>query len=71
MAGGELGAAYVGAQGDEWDAQKDMALATLGTFVGVVIGLIVRTAATSRRTRQSDPSELCAIAGVREPNVRG
>src|SRR5262249_11725006 len=30
--GGELGAAYVGTQGDEWDAQKDMALATLGTF---------------------------------------
>ncbi len=41
--GGQLGAAYVGAQGDEWDAQKDMALATLGTFVGIVIGLIVGT----------------------------
>jgi putative membrane protein len=40
--GGELGAAYVGTQGDEWDAQKDMALATLGTFVGVAIGLLLR-----------------------------
>ena len=40
--GGELGAAYVGTQGDVWDAQKDMALATLGTFVGVAIGLLLR-----------------------------
>lgn len=39
--GGELGAAYVGAQGDEWDAQKDMALATLGTFIGIAIGLVI------------------------------
>jgi putative membrane protein len=39
--GGELGTAYVGTQGDEWDAQKDMGLATVGTFVGVAIGLIV------------------------------
>jgi putative membrane protein len=38
--GGELGAAYVGTQGDEWDAQKDMALATVGTFVGVAIGVL-------------------------------
>ena len=42
--GGELGAAYVGTQGDEWDAQKDMALATLGALVGVAIG------ASTRRT---------------------
>jgi putative membrane protein len=40
--GGELGAAYVGTQGDEWDAQKDMALATIGTFVGVAIGILGR-----------------------------
>lgn len=41
--GGELGAAYVGTQGDEWDTQKDMALATLGTFVGALIGIICGT----------------------------
>ena len=40
--GGELGAAYVGTQGDEWDAQKDMALATVGTIVGVLFGLFMR-----------------------------
>src|SRR3546814_10221489 len=28
--GGELGAAYLGMQGDIWDAQKDMALAATG-----------------------------------------
>ena len=28
--GGELGMAYLGTQGDVWDAQKDMALAALG-----------------------------------------
>ena len=31
--GGELGEAYLGAQGDTWDAQKDMALATLGSLI--------------------------------------
>ncbi len=31
--GDELGSAYVGAQGDEWDAQQDMALATAGALI--------------------------------------
>lgn len=31
--GGELGEAYLGTQGDGWDAQKDMALATLGSLI--------------------------------------
>jgi putative membrane protein len=35
--GGELGVAYLGTQGDEWDAQKDMALATLGAVLGLGI----------------------------------
>lgn len=34
--GGGQGAAYLGAQGDEWDAQKDMALATLGSIITMV-----------------------------------
>jgi putative membrane protein len=33
--GGDLGQAYLGTQGDEWDAQKDMALATLGAAIGM------------------------------------
>lgn len=31
--GGDLGQAYLGTQGDVWDAQKDMALATLGSLI--------------------------------------
>ncbi len=33
----ELGAAYLGTQGDEWDAQKDTALA----FAGAVVAMLV------------------------------
>jgi putative membrane protein len=35
--GAELGMAYVGAQGDPWDAQKDMALAALGAAVATLV----------------------------------
>ncbi|MDO9453266.1 MAG: DUF2238 domain-containing protein [Stagnimonas sp.] len=35
--GGELGVAYLGSQGDIWDAQKDMALAGLGALVTMCI----------------------------------
>jgi putative membrane protein len=37
LLGGGQGAAYIGAQGDEWDAQKDMALATLGSIITMVV----------------------------------
>lgn len=33
--GGDLGVAYLGAQGDPWDAQRDMALATLGSLLAL------------------------------------
>ena len=35
--GGELGQAYLGTQGDTWDAHKDMALASLGALVAMAI----------------------------------
>jgi putative membrane protein len=35
--GGDLGVAYLGTQGDPWDAQKDMALATLGAIIAMLI----------------------------------
>ena len=35
--GCDLGAAYLGTQGDEWDAQKDMALAALGAVTGLLL----------------------------------
>ena len=36
LAGGDLGAAYLGTQGDEWDAQKDMVLAGLGSLLAML-----------------------------------
>jgi putative membrane protein len=35
--GGDLGIAYLGTQGDPWDAQKDMALATVGALAATLI----------------------------------
>lgn len=35
LASPETGAAYLGSQGDPWDAQKDMLLDTLGAIVGL------------------------------------
>lgn len=35
--GGDLGAAYLGTQGDVWDAHKDMALASLGALVAMTV----------------------------------
>ncbi len=40
--GGDLGHAYVGAQGDIWDAQKDMSLAAVGCLLGVAVSLVFR-----------------------------
>lgn len=37
--GGDLGAAYLGTQGDVFDAQKDMALAFAGTLVSLTVVL--------------------------------
>jgi putative membrane protein len=38
----ELGDAYLGTQGDVWDAQKDMLLATTGAIIAMTITAIVR-----------------------------
>ena len=37
VVGGDLGAAYLGTQGDIWDAHKDMALASLGALLAMTI----------------------------------
>ena len=39
--GGDLGIAYLGSQGDIWDAQKDMALAGLGAAIAMTATLLV------------------------------
>ena len=39
--GGDLGVAYLGTQGDIWDAHKDMALASLGALMSMIITLLI------------------------------
>lgn len=39
--GGGLGAAYLGTQGDVWDAHKDMALASLGAVVAMTVTALI------------------------------
>jgi len=51
--GGELGMAYLGTQGDIWDAHKDMGLATLGAAITVGI-----TAFISWRYNRNFASEI-------------
>ena len=47
--GGELGAAYVGMQGDVWDAQKDMVLAAVGAIVACSLIAVTRPAGLRQR----------------------
>jgi putative membrane protein len=39
--GGDLGVAYLGTQGDIWDAHKDMGLAALGAVVAMLVTLAI------------------------------
>jgi putative membrane protein len=39
--GGDLGVAYLGTQGDQWDAQKDMLLATLGGLIAMIVTAVI------------------------------
>jgi len=41
--GKDLGAAYLGTQGDIWDAHKDMAMASLGALIAMVITALVNS----------------------------
>ena len=73
--GGELGMAYLGTQGDIWDAHKDMALASLGalTAMGVVVAInlslqrdFAREWAESLRVKQAEPLGETAISRMLE-----
>jgi putative membrane protein len=50
--GGDLGVTYLGSQGDVWDAQKDMALASLGAIIAMLM-----TAAINRALRRDFAAE--------------
>jgi putative membrane protein len=39
--GNELGTAYLGTQGDGWDAQRDMALASAGALIAMLITALI------------------------------
>lgn len=41
--GGELGMAYLGTQGDVWDAHKDMALASLGALIAMSVTAFINS----------------------------
>lgn len=40
--GGDLGVAYLGSQGDVWDAQKDMALAGIGALLAMFSSFLIK-----------------------------
>jgi len=44
LVGGDLGMAYLGTQGDIWDAHKDMALASLGALIAMAVTMAVNMA---------------------------
>ena len=44
VVGGDLGQAYLGTQGDVWDAHKDMELASLGALITMCIAAAVNVA---------------------------
>jgi putative membrane protein len=64
--GGELGIAYLGTQGDIWDAHKDMALASLGALIAMLV-----TLAINLYLRRDVGRELAASLRVKHPEPLG
>jgi putative membrane protein len=71
LLGGDLGMAYLGTQGDIWDAHKDMALASLGAMIAMGVVVMVnlslqrdfaREWAESLKVKQTEPLGESAIA---------
>ena len=69
--GGDLGMAYLGTQGDVWDAHKDMALASLGALIAMSVTMLLnlwlqrdfsREWAESLRVKGAEPLGENAIA---------
>ena len=64
LVGGDLGMAYLGTQGDVWDAHKDMALASLGALLAMIVTMLInvylqrdfaREWAESLRVKHAEP----------------
>ncbi len=50
--GGDLGVAYLGTQGDVWDAHKDMGLATTGAVIAMLVTAAINLAIQSDFARE-------------------
>ena len=55
IANPEAGIAYLGSQGDVWDAQKDMLADTLGAIFATIIFFILRKPSPGRQSEQNLP----------------
>ena len=64
--GGDLGIAYLGTQGDPWDAHKDMALAGLGALLAMTATLLV-----NRRWQRDFNREWAESLRVKHPGPLG
>lgn len=64
--GGDLGVAYLGTQGDVWDAHKDMALAALGALSAMLI-----TAALNHRLQRDFAREWSDSLKVKDARPLG
>ena len=64
--GGDLGAAYLGTQGDIWDAHKDMSLASLGALIAMTI-----TALINRRMQRDFAGEWAESIRVKRKRPLG
>ncbi len=78
--GGDTGQAYLGTQGDVWDAHKDMALASLGALLAMGVTLAINRTlqrdfnaewADSLRVKQEAPLGEEALAEMLEPPRSG
>ena len=49
--GGEAGAAFLGSQGDEWDAQKDILCDTLGAVCSAALFMILNRRESNERNK--------------------
>ena len=79
LIGGDLGMAYLGTQGDVWDAHKDMALASLGALTAMTVTALVnvrlqrdfaREWAESLRTKRAEPLGEVEIRHMRDEAKR-
>jgi len=64
--GGDLGMAYLGTQGDVWDAHKDMALASLGALIAMAL-----TAGINYRLQRDFAREWIDSLRVKHPEPLG